>query len=77
MSWARGTENGRAVGYAITAQCDACPTMIDRGVTFRCGGASNATTGEPGCGGFFCAQHRDWRDLCAACQATTPDDEDE
>ena len=56
MSWARGIDRGREVGYAVEAECDHpdCHTMIDRGVSYRCGWF----TSDAGCGGFFCEKHR-------------------
>jgi len=58
MGWANCTNGaGRAVGYAIEAECDHkdCDAQIDRGLAYVCGGMHDG--GEHGCGGYFCYYH--------------------
>jgi hypothetical protein len=69
MGWAHGVIDGRQVGYAVEAACDAdgCDEKIDRGLAFRCGSQPDV-----GCNGYFCGRHlstvvgRDgfWCDAC-------------
>lgn len=76
MGWAYGIdENGREVGYGVTAVCDqdGCDAVIDRGLAYRCGAIGE----DEGCGFHFCGEHLfyvlDKRDdkphgpLCAVC----------
>ena len=63
MGWSLGRNENRPegdqdIGYSVGAECDVegCKTMIDRGLSYCCGGE---LYGEPyGCGGFFCENHR-------------------
>lgn len=59
MGWSGPMPNaeGRMVGYAVEATCDAegCNEQIDRGLAYCCGGMHDG--GEHGCGGYFCAEH--------------------
>ena len=59
MGWSRGFENGREVGYAVEAECDAdgCSTEIDRGMAYRCGAD---------CGAFVCYPHN-YVESCECC----------
>lgn len=59
MSWAVGYDSNwqRDIGYGVPAWCDhpGCYEMIDRGLSYVCGGEPY---GEPeGCGLYFCAAH--------------------
>lgn len=78
MSYARGFENGREIGYDVAARCDAkaCKNNVHRGLAYRCGGARNLHEGDGayGCGGFFCTEHR-WGELCTTCMDDQPDDD--
>lgn len=58
MGYAHGIDdNGREVGYAVSARCDleGCDTAIDRGLDYCCGGMPDGD--EHGCGGYFCHRH--------------------
>ena len=54
MGWAHGERNGREIGYGVEAKCDhpECNEIIDRGVSYACGGLP-----DKGCGGFYCSMH--------------------
>ncbi len=68
MGWSVGEHNGRDIGYGVPAVCDApgCAEVIDRGLSYVCGGEPYG--GEVGCGLFFCAQHRKrWKQGYACC----------
>lgn len=55
MGWGYGELDGREVGYAVDATCDAegCDQRIDRGLAYRCGGDLD------GCGRYLCLDHLD------------------
>lgn len=59
MGWANcGTDSkGRSIGYAHSATCDhpGCNAMIDRGLSYACGGWHGDT--EFSCEGYFCPSH--------------------
>ena len=59
MGWAGPMPNaeGRMVGYAVEATCDAdhCDAKIDRGLAYVCGGMHDGD--EHGCGHYFCYKH--------------------
>lgn len=60
MGWAIGQDRNRRrhIGYGVPATCDhpGCGTVIDRGISYACGGG---VTGEvDNCGLFFCEDHR-------------------
>ena len=76
MSWAFGIENGREVGYAVEATCDApgCDAKINRGISYRCG-ETRQLHGGHGCGGFFCSTHKRGT-FCAPCEKTVADDDE-
>lgn len=61
MGWAGPFElsDGRLVGYAVEAPCDAsgCTTPIDRGLGYLCGSMHGED--EDGCTFYFCEDHRD------------------
>ena len=76
MGWAYGIDkNGREVGYGVDAKCDEpnCPTIIDRGLAYRCGSIHT----DEGCGLHFCANHlflgrQNW--LCRRCFDNTEEE---
>lgn len=57
MGWAIGFVGGRDVGYGVPCTCEypTCKAIIDRGLSFACGGFPGQD--EFGCGGFFCGKH--------------------
>jgi hypothetical protein len=59
VSWAVGYDSKwkRDIGYGVIAYCDHpdCEAVIDRGLSFVCGGEPYG--GERGCGLHFCASH--------------------
>src|SRR5215217_8329297 len=57
MGWSIGFVGGRDVGYGVPAICEhpACNILIDRGVSYACGGSAGSN--ENGCGMFFCGSH--------------------
>lgn len=59
MSWSIGydTRWNRDIGYGVPAWCDfpGCGKVIDRGLSFVCGGEPYG--GEQGCGLYFCSYH--------------------
>jgi hypothetical protein len=75
MSWAHGFIELRdgtkmQVGYGIGAICerDGCGAVIDRGLSYRCGGCDF----DAGCGHYFCGAHLYWVEapgdqLCFGC----------
>jgi hypothetical protein len=76
MSRAIGYDNTwkRHIGYGVPAMCDhpGCAAIIDRGLTFVCGGQPYG--GEFGCGLYFCSTHqriagakREHAPLCTRC----------
>ena len=71
MGWSIGFDEHwqRDVGYGVPALCDhpGCNEVIDRGLSFVCGGAPYG--GEDGCGLYFCAHHLFMGppQLCEAC----------
>ena len=74
MGWSIGDFNGRDIGYGVPATCDhpGCGVMIDRGLSYVCGGQPYG--GKDGCGLFFCQDHLDYSDneavtgqLCERC----------
>jgi hypothetical protein len=65
MGWAFvGTDYyGREAGYGIQATCDkrGCNEVIDRGLGYICGDMHHGPFDmEPGCGRFYCEDHRGW-----------------
>lgn len=79
MGWSLGYDSHwkRDIGYGVPALCDhpGCGKQIDRGLAYVCGG--EPWGGDEGCGLFFCAEHRGFREtlrasgqpVCARCQA--------
>ena len=61
MSWSNCGEDkqGRKIGYAHEATCDhdGCKSIIDRGLSYACGGEHGET--ERGCEKYFCSEHLD------------------
>ena len=59
MGWSIGYDEKwkRDVGYGVPALCDepCCKTLIDRGLSYVCGGEPFG--GDHGCGLYFCEQH--------------------
>lgn len=59
MSWQIGFDSkwNRDIGYGVPAYCDhsRCKVVIDRGLSFVCGGEPYG--GEHGCGLYFCHEH--------------------
>ncbi len=59
MGWSGPMPNaeGRMVGYAVDAVCDApgCEEAIDRGLAYVCGDMHDG--GDYGCGLYFCGNH--------------------
>ncbi|MEN5117495.1 hypothetical protein ABE488_09205 [Luteimonas sp. TWI662] len=81
MGWSVGYDSNwnRDIGYGVPAYCDhpGCGEVIDRGLSYVCGGAPYG--GEHGCGLFFCSAHRrmagDARNgvqLCTRCRYGKP-----
>lgn len=73
MGWSIGYDESwqRDIGYGVPAYCDhpGCTTVIDRGLSYVCGGEPYG--GEIGCGLFFCADHLYFTAeecVCARCQ---------
>lgn len=60
MGWGYcGTDSkGRKIGYSIPATCDhpGCEKLIDRGLSFACGGMHGDCGGQA-CEGYFCSDH--------------------
>lgn len=60
MSWAVGYDTTwhRDIGYGVPAWCDHpdCTEVIDRGLSYVCGGEPYG--GDVGCGLYFCAAHQ-------------------
>ena len=59
MSWSIGYDTNwdRDIGYGVPAYCDhpECSEVIDRGLSYVCGGEPY---GQPrGCGLYFCGKH--------------------
>jgi hypothetical protein len=57
-------ENGRDIGYGISATCDHpdCDKKIDRGLSYCCGDMHGGelykeNDGYASCGGYFCEKH--------------------
>ena len=76
MGWSIGFDDTwkRDIGYSVPAFCDhpGCMKVIDRGLSYVCGGEPYG--GNHGCGLFFCPDHQhiagDKRDnarLCSRC----------
>jgi hypothetical protein len=59
MSWAVGYDPNwkRDIGYGVVAFCDypGCGAVIDRGLSYVCGGEVRRENG--GCGLYFCRRH--------------------
>jgi len=59
MSWAIGWDERwkRDIGYGVPAFCDhpGCGKLIDRGLSYVCGGEPYG--GSRGCGLYFCDEH--------------------
>lgn len=59
MSWAVGYDANwkRDIGYGVPATCDhpECNELIDRGLSYVCGGEPYG--GGNGCGLYFCDKH--------------------
>jgi hypothetical protein len=59
MGWSVGFDAnwGRDIGYGVPAICDrpGCGEVIDRGLSYVCGGEPYG--GERGCGLYFCGKH--------------------
>lgn len=78
MGWAFGRDkNGRDIGYGVDAKCDEpnCPTVIDRGLAYRCGDIH----ADDGCGQFFCEMHLFMgmeHMKCGKCIAEEPEEEE-
>lgn len=58
--------DGREAGYGVESRCDAtgCDVTIDRGLEFLCGQnpTGHKDDDEPGCGNYFCEDHRSAHD---------------
>lgn len=58
--------DGREAGYGVEARCDkaGCEPEIDRGLGYLCGDnpVGWRTEQEAGCGGYYCASHRNDHD---------------
>lgn len=74
MGWDIGYDENwkRWIGYGVPAYCDqpTCRSVIDRGLSYVCGGEPYG--GEHGCGLFFCEKHRHFgphAEICARCLA--------
>lgn len=76
MGWAVGDdrERERHIGYGVPAICDhpECGAVIDRGVSYACGGDHGAT-----CGLYFCESHLLMTDendkfVCERCEDDMP-----
>lgn len=77
MSWSHcGKDSaGRDIGYAHSATSDqpGCKTVIDRGLSYACGGMHGST--ETGCEKYFCSEHleytvddnEDFSTVCEGC----------
>lgn len=54
--------DGREAGYGVEAECDqaGCDARIDRGLGYLCGQSPDGHRDfeEPGCGKYFCSEHR-------------------
>lgn len=75
MGWSHGyNKDGREVGYSVEATCDHpdCDTVIDRGISYLCGGVKQLHNEEYGCGKFFCDKHTSIRGLCFPCMEKHP-----
>jgi hypothetical protein len=74
MGWSIGYDEHwkRDIGYGVPATCDhpGCVELIDRGLSYVCGGAPYG--GERGCGLYFCSKHLFMSarlpQLCARCK---------
>ncbi len=62
MGWSIGYVGGRDVGYGVPATCEypTCKAIIDRGLSYACGGFPDS---EYGCGLFFCGKHMTFANL--------------
>ena len=73
MGWSIGFDPrwNRDIGYGVPAFCDHpdCSKIIDRGISFVCGG--EAYGGERGCGLYFCSDHL-YDSICEACENDQP-----
>jgi hypothetical protein len=74
MGWSIGYDSKwqRDVGYGVPAHCDhpGCTKVIDRGLSFVCGGEPDG--GEHGCGLHFCGSHlAGLNNLCACCRQSS------
>lgn len=61
----------REIGYGIEATCDArgCEAVIDRGLGTICGEMHHEPwSDEPGCGRYYCEEHRGWVGERGGCQ---------
>jgi len=72
MGWSIGYDDNhnRDVGYGVPAHCDHpdCKAVIDRGISYVCGGAPLG--GDDGCGLHFCGDHLSaFGQLCEQCRA--------
>lgn len=71
MGWSIGFDEhwNRDIGYGVPAWCDHpdCSEVIDRGLSYVCGGAPYG--GDGGCGLYFCPKHLDMADpqMCERC----------
>lgn len=72
--------DGREAGYGVEAECDTadCIEKIDRGLGYLCGEhpAGHKAVDEPGCGKYFCEQHRYAHDCSAPECGAWDEDED-
>ena len=54
--------DGREAGYSVEAECDQldCHARIDRGLGYLCGHSpiGHKDDGEPGCGNYYCENHK-------------------
>lgn len=76
MGWSIGYDEHwkRDVGYGVPAWCDHpdCEEVIDRGLSYVCGGSPYG--GEFGCGLYFCEKHQ--LDGWQRCERCHPCDEE-
>lgn len=65
MGWEIGydTDWKRDIGYGVAAYCDhpRCTKVIDRGISYVCGGEPYG--GDKGCGLYFCSAHLRFHDF--------------
>ena len=75
MGWSIGWDSkwSRDIGYGVPAYCDdpRCRRVIDRGLSYVCGGEPYG--GDHGCGLYFCSRHLHYADehnyqVCERCR---------